>query len=100
MWWKRLKSFVANELFPELNRFANVVYKTPTISVLDGNKLELRVKQRGDGFAMISLLIHYPDPDTPHSHSIDFGPEEAELIKSSLDSCLAAYSRTDRQSTA
>ena len=95
MWWKKLTAFVGNELFPELNSFAPVVYETPAIEGLDNTKFEWRVKRRGDGFTMISLLIRYPGggDDNPSKYSIDFGPEAAGAIKAHFDACLAEYER-------
>jgi hypothetical protein len=95
MWWKKLTGLVANELFPETNSVARVVYQTPAMEGLDDTKFEWRVKRRGDGFTMISLQIQYPGggEDGPPKYSIDFQPEIAGAIKASLDACVAEYER-------
>ncbi len=95
MWWKKLTAVVMNDLFPETNSVARVVYETSPIEGLDDTLLEWRVKRRGDGFAMISLVIQCPGgaEDGPPRYSIDVLPEVAEAIKANLDACLAEYER-------
>ncbi|MEQ1899635.1 MAG: hypothetical protein ABL866_02765 [Devosia sp.] len=105
VWWDKVRKF-ALDLLPKANRFATVVYETPSMTGHEDSLFQWRVKRRDDGVLLVSLKL-VPDyvvrraggegGDGPTESYIDFAPEDENQIKAALDACVAECERIKAQ---